>query len=171
MLRRQLLIASLAFAAAACAQSPGASPVALPRDVSEGEALPTVVLDRLDSPAVALTEYAHGRVMVVDLWASWCEACKATSAQVERLAQRYEQTDLLVVGVNIGERADLVRSYLGDARTLPTFLDPDFAFADALGARELPAVLVVDRSGKVVRHTKSLDADGLDLIRSLLEAS
>jgi hypothetical protein len=44
-------------------------------------------------------------------------------------------------------------------------VDPNFALADALGERRVPATLVVDRSGHIVYRGGALDGAGLAALR------
>ncbi|MBI4955870.1 MAG: TlpA family protein disulfide reductase, partial [Myxococcales bacterium] len=131
--------------------------------------LPTTTVVGLDGTSASLADVVRGRVTVIDLWASWCTACRATSARVARLAKIYAATDLLVVGLDVGEDRDTVAAFLeGGPPPHPVYLDPDFHFADALGRRELPAVVFVDRHGTVRRVASTLDESGVDLARGLL---
>jgi hypothetical protein len=50
----------------------------------------------------------------------------------------------------------------------PTYLDPDFRMADALGEKRLPTILVVDRDGRIVSRSPTLDARTLATIKSYL---
>jgi cytochrome c biogenesis protein CcmG, thiol:disulfide interchange protein DsbE len=162
--------ALLVLAGLACSTTthePAAAPTSPTR---QPRPLPGVVLARLDAPAAALTELARGHVTVIDMWASWCQACKETTARVRRLAKAYAGTSLLVVGVNVGEaRADVERTVAGQ-ELLPTFLDRDFRFSDALGAHTLPKVLVVDKSGQIVHESSTLDERALEVVKRLLES-
>jgi thiol-disulfide isomerase/thioredoxin len=109
--------------------------------------------------------------MVVDMWATWCDACKETSARVERLATAYARnTSLVVVGVNVGEKREAIERFLDGPPRLPTFMDATFALSDALAAHELPVVLVVDRRGQIVYQGRTLDERALSVIKGLLES-
>jgi thiol-disulfide isomerase/thioredoxin len=39
-------------------------------------------------------ELANGRVMVIDLWATWCTACRDGIPRLEQVAHSYSQADL-----------------------------------------------------------------------------
>jgi len=99
-----------------------------------------------------------GRVVVVDVWATWCDACRETIPQVRHLAETYTSDRLVVVGINVGEAHEVVTRYAADAQMhYPLYLDPEFAFADAVGASEVPAILVIARDGSIVHRGSKFD--------------
>jgi thiol-disulfide isomerase/thioredoxin len=117
----------------------------------------------------AVAERYRGKVVVLDFWAGWCAECRRTVPQVARLADAFAEDGLVVVGVNAGERPEDVATYARELGiTYPIALDPEHAFADRLAATDLPALLVIDRSGAVVHRSRHVDVDTLAVIRRLL---
>lgn len=105
------------------------------------------------------------RVVLIDLWATWCTACKESMPRVERLSQRHADTSFVVVGVNVGETAAAVETYTGEAEvSYPQYLDREFRFADLVGASEIPMFLVVDRAGTIVYRGAELDQGVLEAL-------
>ncbi len=111
-----------------------------------------------------------GRVALVSLWATWCEACTRENDALNRHAKRTrERDDALVVGVAVGESATDVRAFaLRHGMRYTQLVDEDFSLADALGQRSVPATLVVDRAGRVVYRGDALDGNGLEAFREAL---
>jgi len=91
----------------------------------------------------------RGRVIILNLWATWCEPCRQEMGVLNELHKRYEREGLLVVGVSaedaetVGKFAglDLVRYSVGvmDSLTAQTVTDVR------------PFTFILDREGKV-RH-------------------
>ncbi len=132
-------------------------------------ALPAAQLARVGGHAESLKAALDGSVAVIDLWASWCTACEQERPKLERLHANYASQGLRVIGLNVGETPSVVSAYLTENRiSYPIFLDPDFQMADALGEKRLPTILVVDRNGRIVHRSPSLDAETLAAIRSQL---
>ena len=133
---------------------------------------PTVLGDSLPAPLSAsapLPALIQGRVAVVDLWATWCEACKETMPKLVRLEQSYGQKNLVVAGINVGEPAEKAKRYAEEAGlTYPLYVDPEFRFADSLAAREVPTLLVFDKNGRIVARANTVDRQLLDLLKRLL---
>lgn len=150
------------LSATACVSVP-ASPVV-------GRRLPAVAPVPLSDSQSPLTEAIAGRVALIDFWASWCEPCKATVPKLERLSAAFTSTDVVVIGVNVGEEAPLVREFAeGAGVTYPLYLDSKFEFSDAVGARFVPMLLLIDRTGTIVHRTRALDRSTLARIRELVE--
>lgn len=163
--RLLLVVASLVFTACGRSSPPvnaSSAPVALPEVSVEPLA---------GGGAVSIGQVTKGRVTVIDLWASWCTACRDVSKQVDQLAQQKKGTDLVVVGLDVGEDRATVASFLADKKpTYDIYLDAAFALPDALGQRELPAVIVVDREGVVRMVRKKVDPEMTKLVDDLLAA-
>ncbi len=162
----------LAVAALSSGCGPSSPRVKISR-AADPKPLPASLVTPLDGGApLAVDEVVRGKVAVIDLWASWCTACRPVSARVAKLAEAHAgDPSLAVIGVDAGEEAAAVRdSFAGKAPPVPTYLDPSFGLADALGTRELPAVVVVDRRGRVISVTKKLDAAVVRLVEDELAA-
>lgn len=156
-------LASLLVACVPTASAPGSvttRPTALPD---------TSVQDTAGRPTT-LPQWGAGKVMVIDLWATWCEACRDTTARIERLAASEHGDRLVIVGLDVGEDPAVAKRFLASRPSkLDILFDPEFHFSDALGIDEVPMVLVVDRRGNIVQRGKTLDAPMLSKIQALLE--
>jgi|GEM_PF-2841554 len=96
---------------------------------------------------VDLSSY-RGDVVVVEFFATWCDACKSTMSTLSGWADRYGSEGLQVVNVS-SEDESLLERYR-EAQSLHTVVatDPDGALARRHGVRVLPTIVVLDRSGK-----------------------
>jgi len=163
-LRLSLLIGLVAALGLACsAPAPASSP-------SSATTLPDVAVATLSGERTSVAHVAEGRVALVSLWATWCEACVNEMDSLNRLdAKASADGSAVVIGVDIGEERAKVAAF-AQRRGLRyvQLVDEGFAFADALGQRHLPATLVVDRRGDVVFRGEALDAKGLEAMRRAL---
>lgn len=90
-----------------------------------------------------------GKAVVLDFWASWCQACRAQAPIVDRVAREAESSEVMVVGVNTGDSMpDAVRFAQQSGLSFVSVFD-DKGVADAFGVRELPTLVVVDKQGRV----------------------
>jgi peroxiredoxin len=121
------------------------------------------VVTTLAGDATDLRATLHGKVALVSLWATWCDACTREIDALNRLeARAAAHGDAVVVGVAVGETRETVAAYAKERRlTYSLVVDEDFRFADALGERRVPATLVVDRAGNVVYRGDALDGAGV----------
>jgi peroxiredoxin len=120
-----------------------------------------------------LGRFTAGRVTLVSFWATWCEACTKEIDALNRLATRTAgRKDALVVGVAVGESAADVDAFVREhGMNYEQLVDEDFSLADALGQRDVPATLIIDRSGHVVYRGNALDRASLSAFRQVLGAA
>jgi thiol-disulfide isomerase/thioredoxin len=99
-----------------------------------------------------LADY-RGRVVVLNLWATWCVPCRREMPSLDRLQSKLGGTDLAVLAVSLdrGEREQIVAFYdeLGISN-LAVLRDPSASLGRALRAPGLPTTLVIDRQGEEV---------------------
>jgi hypothetical protein len=81
-------------------------------------------------------------------------------------AHAKERGDAVVIAVAVGEERSRVDEFV-QRRALPyvQLVDEDFRLADAIGARRVPATLVLDRGGRVVFRGDALDSAALAALR------
>ncbi len=108
-------------------------------------------IKRLDGATDSLDRY-RGRVVFVNLWASWCAPCRSEVPALERLYQEDRDKGLVVLGIDQGESAEAAAAFARELKvTYPILLDEDQRYGRAYAAVGLPTSLVVDRSGHIVR--------------------
>lgn len=94
----------------------------------------------------------RGRIVVMNLWASWCAPCRAEMPDLQRLYSTYRARNVVVLGVDQGESAERARSF---ARSLgiryPILLDKDQLYGSVYRGLGLPTTVVIDAGGVVVR--------------------
>ncbi len=106
----------------------------------------------LEGEALALSDL-RGRVVVVNVWGSWCPPCRAeTPDLVGAAAETSDVADY--VGVNTREPEATAESFVRTfGVTFPSFYDPDgrilLAFSGTLSPRTIPATVVLDTEGRV----------------------
>lgn len=94
----------------------------------------------------------RGKVVVVNLWATWCPPCRAEMPDLQRLSDTYGGRGLAVVGVNQGESPRRAREF---AQSLgirfPIWIDDGQQYGRAFAALGMPTTAIVDRNGTIVR--------------------
>lgn len=116
-------------------------------DVLEpGTAPPAAVADG----AVGLDEL-RGTPVVVNFWASWCEACREETPMVQRIWEQARRDGVQFVGVDTADLDDDARAFLAEhGVTYPTVIDADSAVADDYGVQSIPTTVFIDAEGQVV---------------------
>jgi thiol-disulfide isomerase/thioredoxin len=104
---------------------------------------------------VDLEQY-RGRAVLIHFWATWCQPCKADMVTLKELNERYGRSGLTIIGVNLDNAAPTMTEFLRDTNLpWPQIFEPgglDSRPAVDLGILTLPAMLLVDREGKVTNR-------------------
>ncbi|MFI5372292.1 MAG: redoxin domain-containing protein [Candidatus Eisenbacteria bacterium] len=133
-----------------------------------GRPAPEVVFQRLPDGAPVRLSAFRGRVVLLNLWATWCPPCVVELPALRELERRLGPEGLAVVAVSDEPFADVAA--FGQRVSLPsvTGAAPDFAWLPMQGSR--PYTLVIDRQGVLrVSVFGRLDADGFErLVRPYL---
>ena len=99
---------------------------------------------------VSLDRY-RGKVVVMNLWASWCPPCRAEMPDLQRLEDAYGSRGVVVLGVNQGESADRARAFADSLKiTFPIWIDDSQRYGRVYAALGLPTTVVIGPDGTVV---------------------
>lgn len=93
----------------------------------------------------------QGRVLLVDVWATWCEPCKEALPEYELLQRRFAAKGLDVYALSIDEDLQMVERFIErTGLSLKVLHDRDAKVSeDVLGVDTVPMTFVVDRRGIV----------------------
>jgi peroxiredoxin len=169
LLRRTLLGIAAALSLAACSDAGVGDPV---DDVARNESryiaganqLRTIAIDDrrpapelqgtlLDGGSFDLAEQ-RGKVVVLNVWGSWCPPCRAEAPTLEQAWRDFASQGVQFVGINTrdGEATALAFERRFDI-TYPSVVDSSgvklLAFSGAVSPAAIPSTLVLDRDGRV----------------------
>ena len=154
--RLKLWLPTLAFAAAAAALlgGLGKDPTLLPSPLL-GKPLPAFSLSSLQRPERRVTPDELAGPLLLNVWASWCAACRDEHALLLEMAER----GVAVVGLNYKDRRDDALAWLerfGNPYRVSLF-DPDGALGLDLGVYGVPESYWLDRDGIIeAKHVGAL---------------
>ncbi|MBB2170139.1 TlpA family protein disulfide reductase [Gluconacetobacter aggeris] len=136
------------------ARAEGAVPVDLPaRRTTAPRALPDLSFLDEGGSTRHLADW-HGRIVVLNLWATWCQPCVAEMPALAALARQVSpEGDIAVLPVSIDHGGvDLVRRFYRShaIEGLRIFSDPHMQIPTALREDGVPVTLVIDRAGREV---------------------
>jgi cytochrome c biogenesis protein CcmG/thiol:disulfide interchange protein DsbE len=115
-----------------------------------GTAAPDFTIQDADR-TVALRDL-HGKVVVLNFWASWCGPCVEEMPSLLQLQQRFKDKGVAVVGVSIDVDGDAYHKFLKDYKIdFVTVRDPDQKTSAVYGSFKWPETYIIDRNGIVRR--------------------
>jgi thiol-disulfide isomerase/thioredoxin len=116
-----------------------------------GESAPVYELRDDRGFPVSLEQY-RGRIVLMNLWASWCPPCRAEMPDLQRLQTAYARNGIAIIGVNEGESAQRARSFADSLGIrFPVWVDGSQRYGRTYAALGLPTTIIIDRRGLVVR--------------------
>jgi cytochrome c biogenesis protein CcmG/thiol:disulfide interchange protein DsbE len=94
----------------------------------------------------------HGKVVVLNFWASWCGPCIEETPALIALQQRIAPRRGEVLGVSIDEDEGAYERFLREKGiNFPTYRDPSKRIAADYGTSMWPETYIIDRKGKILR--------------------
>ena len=127
--------------------------------VAERRSAPDFTLVDADGRAVQLSAL-HGKVVVLNFWATWCRPCRAEMPWFVEFQQRYAGQGLTMIGAALDEDGwKSVRPFLAKLGVNYPIVLADQSLVDSIGKLDaVPATLLIDRSGRIaVMHQGLVD--------------
>ena len=112
---------------------------------------PAISLADTTGQSVELSEL-HGKLVIVNMWATWCGPCLREMPSLERLQSRLgERIAVLAVSEDRGgnKTVEPFIAKLG-LKSVKIYIDPKSEVGHAFGVRGLPTSFLIDREGKVL---------------------
>jgi thiol-disulfide isomerase/thioredoxin len=111
-------------------------------------------LKTLDGKQFKLADYG-GKVVVLNLWASWCNPCRAEIPQIVKLYDDYKARDVEVVGITMEDDDDntpedvqrAVRDMKIDYRV--AWAEKEFYASFLAPGYQIPQTYIIDRQGRI----------------------
>jgi thiol-disulfide isomerase/thioredoxin len=92
----------------------------------------------------------HGKVVLVDFFASWCQPCQESFPVMEELYQKYGSKGFVIVAVNLDtKKGDLDKFLKRHPTSFTVVRDADNKLVQQIQIPTMPSSFLLDRHGKV----------------------
>jgi thiol-disulfide isomerase/thioredoxin len=92
----------------------------------------------------------QGHPVIVDFWATWCGPCQMEAPILSRVAERYRDRGLVVLGVNTGDKPGLGAAFAARKQlSYPILFDEGNVAGDLYNVEVLPTMVIIGKDGKV----------------------
>lgn len=101
-----------------------------------------------------------GKVVVLNLWATWCAPCIAELPTLNSLSKSLEGKNIIVIALSVDREEDRPKMLerLKTFGSLSAYSDPNFAAAKALNPAGMPTTYIFNKKGEIVAKVEG-DAD------------
>ena len=123
-----------------------------------GTPAPDFQLNNPDGKTVKFSEFAKGKYVVIDFWASWCPDCRKDLPEIIRLYRKFHKNGVEFLGVSFDIDKEKWTDYIAKSGVpypqvteLKRMNQSDVA--KAYGVRWIPSVYLIGPDGKVLVST------------------
>lgn len=123
---------------------------------------PDFALESMTGETVHLSDF-HGKVVLLEFWATWCGPCKIVTPWLVDLQSQYGPQGLAIVGIALDEDATKVEiaEFADSMRVNYTTLIGNEKVAQSYGGiPAMPVRFFIGRDGKVVNRMIGLSSKG-----------
>ncbi len=115
----------------------------------EGQFPPEFTLPDLSGASVSLADF-KGKVVVLDLWATWCGPCRMEIPFLVSLYEEYKDDGLVVVGVGLDKGGERVLKPFAESNNMsyPVLVGNPSIQAE-YGVTGIPTTFILDRNGRI----------------------
>lgn len=125
-----------------------------PPPVAAGEEAPDFALQNLDEKTVTLSSL-RGKAVFLNVWATWCAACREEMPSIEKLYQRLKHNSkfvMLAVSEDRKGKAAVAPFIKQGHYHFPVLLDPGNKVGDAYDVSGVPETFLIDHKGRIAAH-------------------
>ena len=96
----------------------------------------------------------RGKVLLVNLWATWCPPCVREMPSLQRLHEQFNSQGLTVLGINVSDRTGLpgIKSWLLKRNLAFLNLKGDHDGPPLVSNLNIPQTFVIDKQGRLIAN-------------------
>jgi thiol-disulfide isomerase/thioredoxin len=140
---------------------------------SHRDAAPDLSGKTIDGKSLDIADY-KGKVVVVNVWGSWCGPCRAEGKYFAKVSKDYQDKGVQFIGINTRDTSTTpaIAFEKEQGITYPSLYDPTGKLMlrfkkGTLNPQAIPSTLVLDRRGKIA--ARSLAALSEDKLRAMID--
>ncbi|MGL4713659.1 MAG: TlpA family protein disulfide reductase [Shewanella sp.] len=136
-----------------------------------------VAFNDVDGKAIDFSQF-KGKIIMVNMWATWCPPCVRELPAIERLATKFKSEDFVLLPISIdAEGKQQVQPFLSSLG-MPKFnsyYDQQQLLRDVFPLDTIPATFILDQKGQLIAFVRSYvdwdDAKAVSLIQGFINKS
>jgi cytochrome c biogenesis protein CcmG/thiol:disulfide interchange protein DsbE len=113
-------------------------------------AAPTMTLPLLGRQGTGSLADYKGKVVVLNMWASWCDPCRQEMPLLQKAHRQIASRGGVVLGVDTQDASGSAISFMRKAKAdFPSLRDRDRSYGRHFGVTGYPETFLIDRRGRV----------------------
>ena len=130
-------------------EDPQTNQMRVVRFASNPQQAPAFLVRAIDGSVVSTAEW-HGKVVLLNFWATWCGPCQQEMPLLDQMYRKYKPAGFTLIGVNVDKDAPPVKELLARKPvSFPVLLDPANQVSKAYHVDEMPSSVIIDRKGEI----------------------
>lgn len=134
-----------------------------------------VTFNDVDGKTIDFSQF-KGKIIMVNMWATWCPPCVRELPAIERLATKFKAEDFVLLPISIdAEGKQQVQPFLSSLG-MPNFnsyYDQPQSLGDVFPLDTIPATFILDQQGQLIAFVRSYvdwdDAKAISLIQGFID--
>lgn len=143
----------------------------------EGQPVPDFVLPGLLDARTQSLKDLRGKVVLLNIWASWCSGCREEMTDLMSIQEQYGPRGLAIVAINIDNSPARAISFMkkleekAEKRTgLILLFDKDKAISKDYHQRAMPTSYLIDRNGALQKiYPGSFTKETIGALKTAIE--
>lgn len=163
--REALALCLFVGALAACERAP--APAA--QLMTEGQSFPSALLALLPESGDS-GRALQGKMLILNLWATWCPPCRQEMPDLERLSKTLDPARFVVVGLSVDTDTLLASEFLlQNGITFANYFDPAGKVSRSHGVQAYPQTFVIAPNRTLMKQIQGYQAWNAPAMHELLE--
>jgi thiol-disulfide isomerase/thioredoxin len=135
-----------------------------------GDPMPDLHFTRLDGRGNIRLSQLKGKVVLLDIWASWCAPCKEEMPLLDEMAGRLRRRGVEIIAVSVDEERANAEAFASSRPrwSLTLAHDPQGRIPDLLQPSKMPTSYVIDGAGVVRDINAGFERDDAPRIEARL---
>jgi len=137
-----------------------------------GGSMPSIVVRALEGKRKIDLGALEGKVVLVDIWASWCAPCMEEMPLLDDMAKRLKKAGIEVIAVSVDEERESAEAFLSSRSkwSLTVAHDPEGKVPEVLKPNKMPTSYVVDAKGIIRFVNEGFERDDIQALEKRLTA-
>ncbi len=130
--------------------------------IQAGKIPPAFDLARFGADTRMSLDEFKGKTVLLEFWISHCGFCISAVPKLNQIAGKFRDRDLAVVSINMYDPAETIEFFKQKNKPEYPVLTDGQSIAKAYGVEAYPAIVLIDKNGKIVYSSSGLYVEELE---------